>query len=73
LIESNIRKLNTCTVSQSSLNHLSLSEYRHSGLGGKGVKWGGGCTLFEKDDFKKWHIDYDSMQNIIKRRVIYYK
>lgn len=67
LIESNICELNTCSISQSSLNHLSLTEYRHSGLGGTGVKWGGGCTLFEKEDFDKWHIDYDSMQKYYKK------
>jgi hypothetical protein len=67
LIESNLDELNKGYISKDSLFHSPIHEYRFRGLGGTGKEWGGGCTLFEKEDFEKWEINYDEFLNCYKK------
>lgn len=67
LFESNLNELNEGYLSKESLDHTPIHEYRERGLGGTGKKWGGGCTLFEREDFEKWEINYDDFLNYYKK------
>ena len=62
IYESNDNDLNYGYINTNSLNHQDLHTHRNRGIGGTSIRWGGGCTMFEPEDFNNWPFDYDNFK-----------